>query len=64
MEELKMWTKKLDEMHYSKDSKTLCGRPCLGNNYAKAFTLKDNMFVTKCGLPERKMCKECEKLKR
>ena len=43
------WTKKIDKMHFTKDGKTLCGRPCLGNNYATAF-------------PDREMCEECEGL--
>lgn len=42
------WTKKLDKMHLSKKGKCLCGKACLGNNYATEF-------------PDREICKECEK---
>lgn len=44
------WTKKMDEMHLaiSGESTTLCGRPMLGNNYAKEF-------------PSRRICDECNK---
>ena len=53
-----MWTKKLDEMHYHENGKTLCGRHCLGNNYANDFTLVEGKYISKW-LPERTMCKKC-----
>jgi len=44
---LQRWTKKLDEMHFYKSddevggmSRTLCGKPMLGNNYADQFPLR------------------------
>jgi len=50
---LSKWTKKLDEIHYYQPgvqhSTTLCGKPMLGNNYAKYF-------------PDREDCKKCRVL--
>lgn len=50
---LRVWTKKLGQKHYTRDgaTKTLCGMPMLGNNYAD-------------GIPEseQKECEECCKV--
>lgn len=44
------WTKRLDkEMHISLEGQCLCGKACVGNNYADDF-------------PDRQMCPECEML--
>jgi len=49
---MEKWTKKLGDMHYAWTDekgfrKTLCGRPCLGNNYSEQFS-------------DRKICPECQ----
>jgi hypothetical protein len=52
------WTKKLDEIHYTKTedgmTRTLCGRPCISNNYIDCYKEIDKMIGR-----ERQMCKKC-----
>ena len=46
---MNVWTKKLDVLHVSgKDSRTICGKAMLGNNYAEFF-------------PDREKCEVCFK---
>lgn len=44
------WTKRLGQQHWSIPStgETLCGRPMLGNNYAKHIDNKDKTPCDKC----------------
>jgi hypothetical protein len=63
------WTKKLDEVHLwvFRGNETLCGRPMLGNNYARYFEKQPNgeWFFQRpdtwqgMGLPDRGSCQEC-----
>ena len=54
--EFRKWTKRLDKMHLVRTNAemmegTLCGKPMLGNNYAKDF-------------PDREPCPECQAKKK
>ena len=48
-----LWTKKCDDLHFTVGSEatTLCGRPMLGNNYAKVYEQFD---------PTRTTCAKCK----
>lgn len=50
---LRVWTKKLGQRHYTRTgmSKTLCGIPMLGNNYAE--------IIPRSGQED---CRECLKI--
>ena len=42
------WVKKLGQAHHSIDGETLCGVPCLGNNYVDVIDEKDYDICNKC----------------
>ena len=55
-----LWTKRLDVMHLKLQDapKTLCDKPCLGNNYAKDFP--DRELCQMCDIDARKMIQDEE----
>jgi len=44
------WTKRLGQKHWSRpgESETICGKPMLGNNYARILTEKDKELCEDC----------------
>ena len=47
---LNEWTKRLGQQHFSVHNQphTLCGKPMLGNNYAKAYSQEDKTPCAEC----------------
>ena len=48
--ELCEWTKRLGQQHWARDgeSRTLCGKPMLGNNYAQVYHQVDKTPCPDC----------------
>jgi len=48
------WTKRLGQQHFAESGKneTLCGKPMLGNNYAKHLTDEEKTPCNECAAIE------------
>ena len=42
------WVKRLGQAHHQKAGVTLCGMPCLGNNYEGRIPKQDYKYCDKC----------------